>query len=200
MSGKSTTGNPTEYDVRDESELGSALDRAWQDYSGGGPSKMRVRAQVEWSGVTDRANGGVRTTKLDGLNLGPVKAAVDKAREAAKQAADAKPLASYRAKGWSPQLYALLGNARGSAAADRAGLNVTPRTLAAWLSGDREPNKANQAKIAEAYGHARQWPVETAQERARAANHEAAEALNAAIRERYGAEVRLRDISRIDLE
>jgi transcriptional regulator with XRE-family HTH domain len=200
MSSKSDTGEPTEYDLRDEGELESALDRAWQDYGDGTPSKMRVRAQVEWSGVVDRANGGVRTTKLDGLNLGRVKDAVDRARDANRRAGDAKPLASYRAKGWNPQLFALLGNPRGSAAADRAGLNVTPRTLKAWLSGEREPNKANRDRIAEAYGHARNWPVEQAREQAARANHDVAQALNNAIRERYGAEVRLRDISRIDFE
>lgn len=200
MAKKSTTGETTEYDLRDEGELESALDRAWQDYGDGSPSKMRVRAQIEWSGVIDRANGGVRTTKLDGLNLSPVKAALDRAREANRAAGDAKPLVSYRAKGWHPQLFALLGNPRGSAAADRAGLSVTPRTLKAWLSGEREPNKANRERIAQAYGHARNWPVEQARERAARANHDVAQALNAAIRERYGAEVRLRDISRIDLE
>lgn len=200
MTSRSTSGDPTEYDVRDEGELESALDRAWQNYGEGGPSKMRVRAQVEWAGAIDRANGGVRTTKLDGLNLGRVKDALDRAREANRRAAGAKPLVSYRAKRWDRQLDALLGNRRGEAAAERAGLSVTPRTLKAWLAGEREPNKANRQKIAEAYGHARNWPVESAREQAARANHDVAQALTDAIRERYGAEVRLRDISRIDLE
>ena len=200
MAKKSNTGEPTEYDIRDEGIVEAALDRAWQAYGDGEPSKMRVRAHVEWSGVVDRANGGVRTTKLDGLNLGRVKEALDQARQANRAVADARPLASYRAKGWHPQLFALLGNPRGSAAADRAGLNVTPRTLRAWLSGEREPNKANREKIDQAYGHARNHPVESARERAVRANHDVAQALSDAIRERYGAEVRLRDISKIDLE
>lgn len=201
MSGKSTTGEPTDYSLAEEGAIESALDRAWQDYTGpGAPTRLRVTGQIEWSGVVDRAHGGVRSTKLDGLNLAPVKAALDRARNAAQKAGTARPAASYTAKGWHAQLRALTGTARGSAAADRAGLSPTPRTVLGWLSETREPSPANRAKIAEAYGALRNWNVDAATRSAAEANHKVAEELSKAMRDRYGAEIRIRDITQLDLE
>jgi hypothetical protein len=197
---KTSTGEPTEYDLADEGAIESALDQAWQDYPGDGtPTAMRITAQVEWSGVTDRANGGVRTTRLDGLALAPVKVALDKARAAAQKADTARPATSYTAKSWHAQLRVLTGSSRGSAAADKVGLSVTQRTLLGWLAETNDPSAANRAKIAEAYDKLRTWNVDEARTAAQKANHEVAQELSKAMRDRYGAEIRLRDIRGMDL-
>lgn len=58
---------------------------------------------------------------------------------------------SYDAVGWHAQISKLTSSPRGYAAAEAAGLSATARTLKGWLSQSIEPNKANRAKIAEAY-------------------------------------------------
>lgn len=59
---------------------------------------------------------------------------------------------SYRAKGWHAQLRALTQSPRGSAAADRAGLDITERTLKRWLSDEDYPVRSgDRARIAQAY-------------------------------------------------
>ncbi len=59
--------------------------------------------------------------------------------------------ASYTAKGWHAQISRLTSTKAGYEAADRAGLDVTRRTLTDWLAERREPSPANQALIAKAY-------------------------------------------------
>lgn len=54
-------------------------------------------------------------------------------------------------RGLEARLKYLTDSPRGYAAMERAGVEVTPRTLLAWLSGDRDPNKANLGKIDAAY-------------------------------------------------
>lgn len=67
---------------------------------------------------------------------------------------------SYTAKGWHAQISRLTATQAGYKAADRAGLNVTERTLKDWLAERREPSPANQALIARAYvlAGAGRWP------------------------------------------
>lgn len=204
MSRKSDTGDPTEYDDADTAALEAAADDAWAEYesSGGGgqPTKLRVSAQVEWNGVTDRARGGHRTTTLDNLNTAPVKRAVESARAANRRAETAAPATSYRAKGWHAQLRELTGSKYGSTASDKAGLSPSARTVKEWLSESRAPSKANQEKISDAYNALRNRRVEEAGERAKRANGVLADVLNSVFRERYGAEIRLRDISGMEFE
>lgn len=203
MSGLVNTGDPTEYDTGDEAALEATVDQAWADYesaAAGTPSVMRVSAQVEWSGVLDRARNGHRTTRLDGLNLTRVDKVLDRAREASRRLAEARPASSYQAKGWAAQLRALTDSKRGSAAADRAGLDPSARTLRRWLAGDVTPTRANQARIADAYGALRTWRLDTATANAARANHALAEELSSALRRRYGAEIRLRDITDLRFE
>ncbi|MFE6872848.1 transcriptional regulator [Kitasatospora sp. NPDC057692] len=45
----------------------------------------------------------------------------------------------------------LTNSPAGYQAMERAGISVTPRTLFAWLAGDRDPNKANRSRIDAAY-------------------------------------------------
>jgi len=201
----SVSGDSSDYDAHDEGQLEAALDRAWADYDSGRaegavPTGIRVTARVEWAGVEDRARGGRRTTRMDVLRLAPVRQALDRARAASRRAGEARPATSYQAKSWHAQLRTLTASARGSAAADRAGLNPSARTLTEWLGETRPPSKANQEKIAEAYRSLGTWKVDTASERAGRARHELAQALSDALGERYGSEIRLRDITEFRLE
>ena len=218
---KAATGPPTEYDAHDEGVIEAALDRAFQQYEGGDgyeepgagddmgrggggggltPTNIRITARIEWAGVEQRSNNGVRSTRLEGLELGPVRDALARAREATQRVYETPPATSHRAQGWHAQLRELTESARGSAAADRAGLGPTSRTLMAWLSESREPNRANQERIREAYAELRNWNLNAARAEARQARHELAQRLSAAIADQYGSEVRLRDISRLTLE
>lgn len=222
------TDPPTEYSAHDEGVIEAALDRAWQEYEseygddsggfgegdggnmtgdepeegggGGGPSGITVTARIEWAGDTARANGGSRTTRLDRLQLGRVREALSETRDATRRATQARPAESYRAQGWHAQLRELTESARGSAAADRAGLSPTARTLTAWLSEDRTPTRANRDRIEEAYNSLRTTRVDNARQTARDARHNLSQALSDALGERYGSEIRLRDISNLRLE
>lgn len=205
MSKKSSdTGDPTEYSDGDTAVIEAAVDEAWADYeaaaAGEEPSGMRVSARIEWNGSTNRSNNGHRTTTLVNLNLAPVRKALDRARAASKRAEQARPATSYQAKGWHAQIRALTESKRGSAAADRAGLDPSARTLRRWLSRDAAPSKENQAKIAEAYGALGMWRVDTANAAAKAARRELADTLSRQLREGYpGTEIRLFDIENMEL-
>lgn len=66
---------------------------------------------------------------------------------------------SYTAKGWHAQISKLTSSPRGYLAAEQAGLSVNHRTLVDWLAERREPNAANQLRIAAAYRTmAGYWP------------------------------------------
>lgn len=62
-------------------------------------------------------------------------------------------------RGLEARLKYLTNSPRGYAAMERAGIDVKPRTLIAWLSGDREPNKANLGKIERAYQNLRRQNI-----------------------------------------
>lgn len=193
---KTGTGDPTPYTEDDEAGLIDAVDEGWDEFEA--PTKMRVKAVVEWSGSTNRAHGGLRTVNLDGLELGAVKAALDDARRAGRAANDARVSTSYNAQGWHAQISALTRHSRGSELADRAGLDPTRRTLDAWLSDSRAPSKANQQKIADAYADLATSRVEAARARQREATHRASQAVSDAVKERYGADVRFTDVRGIE--
>lgn len=212
MAKKSTTGDPTRYTDADEAAIEAAIDQAWQQYEaaaaaeeaeGEMPSNMRVSAQIEWAGVLDRARDGHRTTRLDGLDrtlMKEVKKALDRARQASQRTEQARPATSYRAKGWQAQLRQLNRVQRGAIAAERAGLSPSQRTMREWTTGRRTPNKQNRELIAKAYDELRNWRVNTTREAATAANKDVADRLTDTLRERYGAEIRLRNITQLDLE
>jgi hypothetical protein len=70
-------------------------------------------------------------------------------------------LRSYTAKGWHAQISKVTSSDRGYLAAEKAGLSVNRKTLMDWLTERREPSKANQARIAEAYRiMGGRWPAE----------------------------------------
>jgi hypothetical protein len=205
MARRADSGTSEPYDDVDEAELEAALDDAWNDYDGtavdepatGDPTTMRVNAQVEWSGVIDRARDGQRTVNLDGLDLGGVRDALTAARKASSAASSAG--SSLHAKGWKAQLGELFDNPRGQRAADRVGLSPAPQTVLRWLAGDQAPNKANEQRIAAAYRDVRDQVAGEARSRAERARHELANQVSSALQERYGSEIRLRRITSIEL-
>lgn len=207
MGRKSDTGDPTPYDDADEAALEAAIDAAWYDYDGGDqlgaggePTRVTGRAQIEWSGSVDRANGGVRNVNFGNLKLGPVRKALKESRAARQAVRDARPSSSRAAKGWHAQLRELTSTKYGSTAADRAGLNPSARTLRNWLSEANAPSKANQQRIGEAYAALRNRQVDQATDRAVTARHNLAQTVSHSFRQEFNVEIRLRDIERLDLE
>ncbi len=196
------TGPGDEYDAHEEAALEAAVDQAWEEYEAmrRTPTRVTVRAQVEWAGVTQASNNGMRRVRLDGLDLRAVRDRLEAAREATRRAAEARPARSLQAKGWHAQLRALTGSRRGSEYADRVGLNPSARALRSWLSEDRAPSKVNQARIAAAYEAMRNRAVDEARARAQRATHELQEAFTEALRDRYGATIRFRNIEEFRFE
>src|SRR5881392_1256392 len=62
-------------------------------------------------------------------------------------------------RGLEARLKYLTNSPAGYAAMERAGISVTPRTLIAWLAGDRDPNKANRGRLDAAYADLRRRNV-----------------------------------------
>lgn len=204
---RTNTGNPTPYSGADEAALEAAAENAWQQWDaseaaerGLEPTTMQISAQIEWSGSVDLANDGHRSTRLYGLQLREFQQVTERARAARERAEAARPATSYRAKGWQAQLRQLGRVKRGQAAAQRAGLAPSQRTMREWLTGRRQPNKENRDRIARAYDELRNWRVNNAQDAAARANKEVADQLNEAFRDSQQAEIRLRNITRMDLE
>lgn len=203
-SGQTHTGDGVEYSYPEEAELEASAEEAWLDEFGedlsdefglsGSSGSLVVTAQVEWAGSTQRSNDGMRTVRLDGVDLARIGNSLRESRQARQRAAEAQPARSYRAKGWHAQISALTRSKRGSELADRAGLDVTPRTLRAWLSEDRPPSKRNRDLIAQAYDGLGTYNVERAATQGRESTHRTAQAITDAIQDRYGATVRFRDI------
>ena len=61
------------------------------------------------------------------------------------------PRRSYKAKNAVPQARQLASTRRGAEALRAAGVHATRRTQRAWLTGKRQPNKANREAIGRAY-------------------------------------------------
>lgn len=157
------------------------------------PTRMRITADIEWAGDYNRR--AHRTTTLDGLDLSNIGPTVRRVGEARKNVGAARVLGSYRAVGWHAQLRELVSTKAGQAAAARAGLAPTKRTLVAWLARDREPQPRNVEKIHGAYDAMRRRYVLDAQESLERANHALTERLNRAVTKRYGVPVRFFDIT-----
>ncbi|MFE0779129.1 hypothetical protein ACFW3E_39565, partial [Streptomyces sp. NPDC058861] len=103
--------------------------------------------------------------------------------------------------GWHAQLHELVKSKNGSAAADKAGLNPSSRTLKNWLSDAEYPIRSgDRDRISRAYEALKNWNVSEASDAASAASKEAADAMTEAMRDRYGVNVRLRDIDNLTFE
>ncbi len=194
---KRTSGDSDPYTSGDEAHLAAALDRAFSAWGDSGtPHSIHVHAQIEWAGTLAGVDG-YRSTRLESLDLREVQRHLTTARAARRKTVSAGR--SFQAKGWKAQYRALTKTARGRAAAAEAGLAPTTRTSKAWLAGGRTPTKQNRNRIAAAYESMRRAVQDTAYERATGADHQIAEAFTTALRNEYGAEIRLRDISELEL-
>ncbi len=189
------TGNSTPYTTTDADRLTTALrDGGILSTPTGG--NMTATARIEWAG--DYNAKPARTVKFTGLTLAPVQAAVADALAARGRADQARPLSSYRAVGWRAQYRQLASTRAGRAAAEAAGVSVSPRTAVAWLSGAQTAQAGTRARIAQAYASIRDREVHAARGEAARAVQRVAEAMTDALRGQYGVEVRLFDPTNID--
>jgi hypothetical protein len=205
--GKVKTGSSTSYSAADEDAIEALVDEAWDDEYGDDwdddsegdaslPTSITITADIEWAGSYNPQPH--RTTRLVGLKLGGVRAALRAARAAGVDIGKARTRAGrMKAKGWHAQLRELTRTKAGYAAASN--IDVSARTLKGWLSTRQAPTRANQAKIAEAYASLRDAPVKTAERRAVAMQGAVADALTAAVADQYGAQVRFFSITQLEI-
>lgn len=190
MPRKRDTGDGDPYSDAEEAAICDAIEAAMADEydeeeTGPASAEIDVTAEIEWAGTVDKPE---RTTRLDGVDMRPVVEAVKQLRQA--EGRDRGPLRSYKAKGWQAQLRQLNAVKRGPEAKQAAGLKPSRETLRRWENGTQKPGKANREKIAAAYDELRN----PARGKVTQARHEVAEKFTQALRNRYGVNVRLRDI------
>lgn len=192
MAKKRDTDEGDPYSDAEEAAICDAIEAAMgYDYDDDGapaPTGIQVTAEIEWAGTIDHLHDGVRTTRLDGLHMRAVIDAVKDLRAA--EGRDHGPLRSYKAKGWEAQWGQLQKVKRGAEAMAAVGLKPSRQTMRRWANGTQKPSKANREKIERAYDELRN----PARGSVRAARHEVAERFTAALKDRYGVNVRLRDI------
>lgn len=204
MAKKRDTGAGEEYSDAEAESVAEAIEAAYEDWDDTEePSGITVRAKIEWAGVYQAGNNGMRTTRIEGLSadrMREVRKAVEKARKASGKAKAAKPSSTYKAKGWEAQFRQLFKTAKGYEALSKAGVSATRQTLNRWLRGEQAPNKANQEAIGRAYADMRNRPVTEARATSATTAKDAADKLTEALRERYGSNVRFRDIRSFGFE
>lgn len=203
MAKKRDTGAGDKYSDAEADRVADAIEAAYADWANTTePSRVDVKAKVEWAGHVMPANGGMRRTRIDlpADKMREVRKAAEKARNAAGAKRAAKPASSYRAKGWEAQFRQLFKTAKGYGALDRAGVTATKQTLDRWLRGEQAPNKANRDAISRAYDEMRGRPVTEARDASAAAAKEAADAMTEAMRSQYGVNIRFRDIEHFRFE
>jgi hypothetical protein len=196
MPTKRTTGDGDPYSDAEEAAVCDAIEAAMGDEydddgypaSGSTPTSVEITAEIEWAGTTDHLRDGVRTTRLDGLDLHATLQAVQRLRQA--EGRDRGALRSYKAKGWQAQLRQLGRVKRGPAAMAAAALMPSRETMRRWANGQQKPSRANREKISRAYDELRN----PARGKVTQARHDVAEKFTQALRSRYGVNVRLRNI------
>jgi hypothetical protein len=190
MSYDSDTDDPLIYGPYEEVALMGALDSALDELEADEPEEVtqfKVRADVQYAGESR----GVRETWLNLRNWDDVKGALDKAKDAAESAGQAKRSSSYRAKSAPAQLRQL-GRTRAGREA-LSNLGVSDRTFRRWQAGGT-PGKANAGKLADAYEQVATRRVTEANAAAQNARHQLAETVNEGIYEGEGRHVRLTNI------
>lgn len=203
MAKKRDTGEGDKYSDAEADRVADAIEAAYADWANTAePSRVDVKAKVEWAGHVMRANNGMRRTRIDlpADKMREVRKAAEKARNAGRAKKAAKPAASYRAKGWEAQFRQLFRTGKGYEAMSKAGVSATKQTLDRWLRGEQAPNKANRDAISRAYDEMRGRPVTEARDAAAAAAREAADAMTEAMRSQYGVNIRFRDIQHFRFE
>jgi hypothetical protein len=141
--------------------------------------RLTVEARVEWAGEYTKRNNGMRTVRLEKLDSGQIRAL--------RNAVNGR---SYSETGWHAKLSKLTETSKGRAAMESAGISVSRRTLLGWLSESQAPNKANQARLNEAYLSTKQDTIKTM----------TARELTRQLKKEYNENVRFRDIKSMKLE
>lgn len=196
------SGEGTEYTAGEMAELADALGRAFAAAGRAAveTASLVVTAVIEWSGTVDKTTKlgteGMRSIRIDDIDLTKVRDAVERAREAGQ----AEYGRSYDAKGWHARFTQLTGTAQGRAAADAAELNPSRTTLRRWLAGTQRPNKRNRQAIDRAYEDTRSQVA--GRQRSRASDRgqrEVARVLTEKLHAEYGVNVRFRDIQNLEI-
>ncbi|WP_030795143.1 hypothetical protein [Streptomyces sp. NRRL S-920] len=203
MAKKRDTGEGDKYSDAEADRVADAIEAAYADWANTAePSRVDVKAKVEWAGHVMPANNGVRRTRIDlpPEKMREVRKAAEKARNASGKRRAAKPAASYKAKGWEAQFRQLFKTAKGYEAMSKAGVSATKQTLDRWLTGSQTPSKANREAIERAYDGMRNRPLTEARDAAHAAAREAADAMTEAMKAQYGVNIRFRDIEHFRFE
>jgi hypothetical protein len=156
---------------------------------------LTVTAKIEWAGeYANNGHDGMREVHFrDRINITRVREALASARRLEELAARG-PLRSYGEKSPLAQFRRLAGTAAGRQALADADVGGNRRTRAAWASGARQPNRANQRAIEEAYQNVRNPGRGVMQ-----ARRDVADRLTDALRDEYGSNVRFRDIRSIEI-
>ncbi|MEV8435711.1 hypothetical protein [Streptomyces chartreusis] len=203
MARRRDTGAGEKYSDAEAERVASAIEAAYADWANAAePSRVDVKAKVEWAGHVMPGNNGMRRTRIDlpADKMREVRKAAEKARNASGKRRGAKPAASYKAKGWEAQFRQLFKTAKGYDAMGKAGVSATKQTLDRWLRGEQSPSKANREAIERAYDSMRNRPLTEARDAAQAAAKEAADALTEAMKAQYGVNIRFRDIEHFRFE
>lgn len=183
------TGDPTAYtkaEERDMARWALIAGEAWGSGDVSEASGMEITGEVEWAG--EKNPNPHRTLKAGQLSE-------ERMAELAKalRGGTEGRLKTYRATTWQGQLSALQGTKAGRQALSEH-LGAQPRTQARWAAGERQPSRANREAIAAAYEARATDPTAVARSGDRSA-HRVAEAINGALSERFGAEIRITKIT-----
>jgi hypothetical protein len=205
---KAKTGPSEEYTPQDETEILDAFDDACDSYYGDPsdwvdeweeepedmdyPTRVEVYADVEWAGT--RNHRPHRWLRGDNLDLTAVVAAVAAAR---RIPTGAERLRTYRATTTRGQVHQLQRTHVGRQYLAEHG--ITARAMRSWDRGTAKPSKASRDKVATAYEAAATRNITRERTRTAAAAHAVATALSDALTDRYGAPIRLRDITHMEL-
>lgn len=205
MARKRDTGKGEEYTPGEAEALAErvidaydAWDQSADSDDADEPTQADVTAVVEWAGHVMPKNDGKRRVRVDlpAGGMAKVRKAAEKLEAARGKAETAKPATSYKAKSWHAQLSDLTKTERGSKAADRAGLNPTRQTLTKWLSDPDYPiRRGDRERIEKAYDELRNARVTEAREAAQGSAKAVADAMTDALSNKYGQNIRFRDIS-----
>lgn len=197
-----TSADATDYSPVDIDGMVDAIEAQYDSLyaMGNGSGTMTVTAQVEWAGtLNNNGRNGVRTTRLN-LPAGAaseIKAAIDRARSSGERGR------SYKAQGSSARLRELERTKRGQGILSGLGFSPSRETRRRWALPESDslaqrPGRANQGLIDQAYERLRDTagPSRESRSSRRAVANEVSQALS----NEYGVEIRLRGISRMDIE
>jgi len=157
------------------------------------PTEAHFVAEVEWAGTFNPQ--AHRALRADQLDLTDVIAAVAATRSLVRGVA--QRLRSYDEVTLRGRIHRL---ERTQVGRDHlAAEGITRRLIRDWESGRNRPSQAKREAVDRAFEAAATRYVTRERTRFEGAAHRVAEALSAALRDRYGAEIRVRNISSLEL-